>query len=81
MNLTNPTRIDPGSSEVQFNLLSMYICILYMFGFSSNLDPFRCQPDQNYLKTQPDPVEPPNWVQIWFQPKKAGSNTVYKAYL
>ena len=29
-----------------------------------------------YLMTQPDPVEPPNWVQIWIQPKKAGSNTV-----
>ena len=29
-----------------------------------------------YLMTQPDPVEPPNWIQIWIQPKKAGSNTV-----
>ena len=44
---------------------------MYMFGFSSNLDPFRCQPDQNYLMTQPDPVEPLNWVQIWVQPKKS----------
>ena len=63
----NPTQ---NQVEVRLNLIYQVCTCLALTQIWTRFEV------QNYLMTQLDPVELPNCVLIWVQPKKAGSNEI-----